>query len=214
MRHLYGVAFAVLLAAAVFFGAAWGYLFLGRGLDASIAANGSPSVSGGGLPAGGGALFQNLHVMLGGGALLAVGLAAGLLMVIPWVSPLAAGLPGLVLVAWTALYISNVGEAVRLIPLKTRDFGAGFETLLFNGLLGAVGLAMIAPLFIPSRWRRPSRVPGYAAPGASGPGQPASAVPGMGGPDLAPTIAEFATPPDRDSEFTTPSDGDNNVLPG
>jgi len=214
MRHLYGVAFAVLLAAAVFFGAAWGYMFLGRGLDASIAANASPSVYGGGLPAGGRALFQNLHVMLGGGALLAVGLAAGLLMVIPRVSPLAAGLPGLVLVAWTALYVSNVGEAVRLIPLKTRDFGAGFEALLFTGLLGAAGLAMIAPLFIPSRWRRPSPAPGYAAPGASGPGQSATAVPGMGGSDLDPTIADFATPSDRDSDFTTPSDGDNNVLPG
>ena len=48
--------------------------------------------------------------MLGSGALLAVGLAAGLLMVIPWVSPLAAGLPGLVLVAWTALYVSTCGK--------------------------------------------------------------------------------------------------------
>jgi hypothetical protein len=201
MRHLYGVALAVVLAAAVFFGAAWGYMFLGRGLDASVVANASPSAYGGGLPAGGGALFRNLHVMLGGGALLAVGLAAGLLMVIPWVSPLAAGLPGLVLVAWTALYVSNVGEAVRLIPLKTRDFGAGFEALLFTGLLGAAGLAMIAPLFILSRWRRPSRVPRYAAPGESTPGQPATAAPSMGGSDLDPTIPDFATPPDRDRRW-------------
>jgi hypothetical protein len=62
------------------------------------------------LPAAGGSLYQDVHLMLGGGALLAVGLAAGLLMVIPWVSPLAAGLPGLVLVAWTALYVSTCGK--------------------------------------------------------------------------------------------------------
>jgi len=152
MRHLYGVALAVLLAAAVFFGAAWGYVLVARGTLASMAAgSGRPPAAGGFLPAGGGSLFQNGHVMVGGGALLAVGLAAGLLMMIPWVSPLAAGLPGLVLVAWTALYVSDVREAVSLIPLRSRDFGAGFEALLYGGLLGAAGLAMIVPLFIPSR---------------------------------------------------------------
>lgn len=129
--------------------------------------------------------------MVGGAALLAVGLAAGLLMVIPWVSPLAAGLPGLVLVAWTALYVSDVREAVRLIPLRSRDFGAGFEALLFTGLLGVAGLAMIVPLFIPSRWRRPSRVPGTGV------------SPGTGGSDLDVTIGGF----------TTPSGGDSNVIP-
>jgi hypothetical protein len=211
MRHLYGVALAVLLAAAVFFGAAWGYMFATRGIEASTAANGSPSAYGGGLPAAGGSLFQNAHVMVGGGALLAVGLAAGLLMVIPWVSPLAAGLPGLVLVAWTVLYISDVGKAARLIPLKSRDIGAGFEALLFTGLLGAAGLAMIVPLFIPSRWRRLSRVPGYASPGESALAQPATAswqtgaASGTGGSGLDPTIAGFAT--------RSRSDGDSNVLP-
>jgi hypothetical protein len=189
MRHLYGLALAVLWAVAVFFAAAWGYMLVSRGIEASIAvSSGRPSADGGGLPAAGGSLFQNGHVMAGGVTLLAVGLATGLLMMIPWVSPLAAGLPGLVLVAWTALYVSDVGEAVRLIPLKSRDFGAGFESLLFTGLLGAVGLAMIVPLFIPSRWRRPSRARGYA---------------GMGGSDLDPTIAGF----------TTSSGGDSDVLP-
>jgi hypothetical protein len=201
MRHVYGVALAVLLAAAVFFGAAWGYMFATRGIDASIYANGGSSPAyPDGLPAGGGSLFQNGHAMLGGGVLLAVGLAAGLLMLIPWVSPLAAGLPGLVLVAWTALYVSDVREAVRLIPLQSRDFGAGFETLLFTGLLGAAGLAMIVPLFIPSRWRRPSRVPGYAASGASTLTQPATVSPGM---RVSPGMAGF----------TTPSGSDSNVLP-
>jgi hypothetical protein len=210
MRHLYGVALAVLLAAAVFFGAAWGYMVFNRAIEASAALNsGRPPADGGGLPATGGSLFPDAHLMVSGAALLAVGLAAGLLMMMPRVSPLAAGLPGLVLVAWTALYVSDVGEAVRLIPLKSRDFGAGFEALLFAGLLGAAGLAMIVPLFISSRWRRPSRVPGYPAPGESTLGQPATAAPGtgesagMGGSGLDPTIGGF----------TTPSGGDSSVLP-
>ena len=148
MRHLYGVALAVLLAAAVFFGAAWGYQLVFDGTGASAAASsGRPPADGGGLPAGGGSLFLNGHVMLGGGLMLAVGLAAGLLMVVPRVSPLAAGLPGLVLVAWTGLYVSDVREAVRLIPLPSHGFGIGFELLLFDGLLGMAGLAMTVPLF-------------------------------------------------------------------
>jgi hypothetical protein len=207
MRHLYGVGLAVLLAAGVFFGAAWGYVWVFNGVEASAAtSSGQPPADGGGLPAAGGSLFQNAHVMVGGGALLAVGLAAGLLMVIPRVSPLAAGLPGLVLVAWTVLYASDVKEAVRLIPLKSGDSGTGFELLLFSGLLGAAGLAMIAPLFIPSRWRRPSRIPGYAALGDSALAQPATVSPGAGGSDLDPTIG-FTTPSGGDSDPVIPPDG-------
>ena len=198
MRHLFGVVLAVLLAAGVFFGAAWGYMFLNHGLEASIAANGNSPSAGGALPAGGGSLFQNMHVMAGGGALLGVGLAAGLLLVIPWVSPLAPGLPGLVLVGWTALYVVNVREAVRLIPLKNDDFGLGFESLLFAGLLGAAGLAMIAPLFIPSRWRRPARVHGDASPGESTLGRPFTSARGTASPDPFPTIPGFMMPSGRD----------------
>jgi len=225
MRHLYGVVLGVLLAAAVFFGAAWGYMFASRGIDASTAANNSPPPNGA-LPAGGGSLFQNAHVMVGGGTLLAVGLAAGLLMVIPWVSPLAAGLPGLVLVAWTALYVSDVREAVRLIPLTSRDFGVGFEALLFPGLLGMAGLAMIVPLFIPSRWRRPPRVPGYGAFGESTLAQPATAFPGTNvfpGTAVSPgtgespeaDVSQETAGSDLDATitgFTTPSGGDSKVI--
>lgn len=141
MRHLYGVALAVVLAAAVFFAASWGYLRLLR-------------LPYGALPANGGALTHNHAVLEGFGVLLAVGLLAGLLMVIPWVSPLAAGLPGLVLLAWSGLYLFNVNDAVRYIPLRKYDYGTGFEALLFDGLLALAGAAMIAPLFIPSRWRQ------------------------------------------------------------
>src|SRR5579862_4817218 len=121
MRHLYGTGLAALLAAAVFFGAAWGYTLVFDASSASAAAtSGQPTSVGGGLPAAGGSLLTDLHIMGGGGLMLAVGLAIGLLMLLPRVSPLAAGLPGLVLVAWTGLYVSDVREAVRLIPFPSQ----------------------------------------------------------------------------------------------
>jgi hypothetical protein len=142
MRHVYGVALAVVMAAAVFFAASWGYM---RVYTARTAYNVATQTS----------LIHNTHLLEGVGALLAVGLLAGLLMAIPWVSPLATGLPGLALLGWTALFLVNMPDALKYIPLKDYDTGYGFDQLLINGLLGAAGLAMIAPMFIPSRWRRP-----------------------------------------------------------
>jgi hypothetical protein len=92
-------------------------------------------------------------VLEGFGALLGVGLLAGLLIAVPRISPLAAGLPGLALLAWTGLYLFSVRHAVQYIPLKTRPYGTGFEAMLFDGVLALAGLVMIIPLFVPSRWR-------------------------------------------------------------
>jgi hypothetical protein len=141
MRHLIGVALAIVMAAAVFFAASWGYFKLLSG------------PAGAGLPGGGGTLIHDHAVLEGLGALLAVGLLAGLLMALPMISPLAAGLPGLALLAWTGLYLYNVQRAVQYIPLKSQTYGVGFKTLLFDGVLALAGLAMIIPLFVPSRWR-------------------------------------------------------------
>ena len=142
MRHLIGVALAIVMAAAVFFAGSWGYFKLLGGT-----ANGT-------LPAGGGSLIHDHAVLEGFGVLLAVGLLAGILMVLPMISPLAAGLPGLALLAWTGLYLFSVRRAVQYIPLKSQTYGTGFGDLLFNGVLALAGLAMIIPLFVPSRWRR------------------------------------------------------------
>ena len=142
MRHLVGVMLAIVMAAAVFFAASWGYLRLLIG-PAGL----------GRLPAGGGSLLHNHAVLEGFGALLGVGLLAGLLMAVPRISPLAAGLPGLAMLAWTGLYLFSVRHAVQYIPLKSRAYGTGFEALLFDGVLALVGMAMVIPLFIPSRWR-------------------------------------------------------------
>ncbi len=142
MRHLIGVILAIVMAGVLFFAGAWGYLRLAA-LTAPLSR----------LPAGGGSLLPD-HGMLA--ALVAVagtGLLAGILMAAPRISPLAAGLPGLLLLGWTALYGVSVRHAVHLIPLKSHPYGAGFEAMLFHGILGAAGLAMIIPLFVPSRWR-------------------------------------------------------------
>jgi hypothetical protein len=142
MRHLVGVMLAIVMAAAVFFAASWGYLKLLIG-PAGL----------GRLPGGGGSLLHDHAVLEGFGALLGVGLLAGVLIAAPRISPLAAGLPGLAMLAWTGLYLFGVRHAVQYIPLKTRAYGTGFEAMLFDGVLAMAGLAMVVPLFIPSRWR-------------------------------------------------------------
>ena len=124
MRHLVGVLLAIVLAAAVFFAASWGYLKLLIG-PARLGA----------LPGGGGSLLHDHAVLEGFGVLLGVGLVTGLLIAAPRISPLAAGLPGLVLLAWTGLYLFSVRRAVHYIPLKTRPYGTGFEAMLFDGVL-------------------------------------------------------------------------------
>ena len=148
MRHLVGVMLAIVMAAALYFAASWGYLKLLIG-----------PVGLGRLPAGGGSLLHNHAVLEGFGALLGVALLAGVLMAVPRISPLAAGLPGLALLAWTGLYLFSVRRGVQYIPLKTRAYGAGFQAMLFDGVLALLGAAMIIPLFVPSRWRlRPAAI--------------------------------------------------------
>jgi hypothetical protein len=145
VRHLYGTALAVIMTAVMFFGGAWGYLQLLR----LPVPPGQATV----LPAGGGSLLSNSTALLALAALVATALLAGLLAVIPWFSPLASGLPGVLLLAWTAVYFVSVQRAVEFIPLRSHSFGAGWEALLFNGILGAAGVVMVFPMFIPSRWR-------------------------------------------------------------
>jgi hypothetical protein len=145
MRHRIGSVLAVIMTGVLFFPGAWGYLRLLR-LPA-------PADQLSGLPAGGGSLISEHHVLLALAALAGTALLAGILVAAPRISPLAAGLPGLLLLGWTGLYLASVRQAVDLIPLRSDPFGAGFEAMLFNGVLGAAGLAMIVPMFVPSRWR-------------------------------------------------------------
>jgi hypothetical protein len=126
------------MAAVMFFAGAWGYLRL------TTAAT------------DGGSLLHSTP-LLALGALLGTAVLAGLLVMIRRISPLAAGLPGLALLAWTGLYLASVQRAVNLIPLRSHAFGAGWQGLLGSGLLAAAGAVMVFPLFVPSRWSAPRR---------------------------------------------------------
>jgi hypothetical protein len=145
MRHLYGIALAVVLAAAVFFGGGWGF----HKLHSSV-----PNATATALPAGGGSLIHATGLLLALGALAGTALLAGLLIIVPRISPLAAGLPGLGLIAWTVLYAVSVTRAVHYIPMRGNAYGAGFEAMGISGVLGAAGIVLLMPLFVPSRWKR------------------------------------------------------------
>ena len=145
-RHLIGIGLAIVMILAMFFAGAWGYVRLLRlpaASDAPLSA----------LPAQGGSLLSNGNVLAALGAVAVTGILAGILIAAPRISPLAAGLPGMFAIAWQALYLVSVHQIVQIIPLRAHAFGAGWEALLFNGVLGTAGLVMMVPLFVPSRWR-------------------------------------------------------------
>jgi len=146
VRHLYGIALASVTTLALFFGGAWGY----ERLLKLPPPPGQTSA----LPAAGGSLLSNANVLYALAALVATGLLIGIGVAAPRISPFASGLPGLLLISWTGLYLTNVSRATELIPLRSHAFGAGWEALLFSGTLGMLGLVMIIPMFVPSRWRK------------------------------------------------------------
>jgi hypothetical protein len=133
MRHLLGLLFAVLAAAALFFAASWGFR--------QLAAKPAPALT-------------SPHGMAALAAVAGTGLLLGLLLCIPWVSPLAAGLPGLLLLGLTGALVGSAQTLLRYLPMKSTSFGSGFQLLLTHGVLALAGLAMIVPLFVPSRWHR------------------------------------------------------------
>lgn len=135
MRHFVGLILALALAAALFFGVGWGLTHI-----SGLAAHTSR------LP--------SRTALIALGSLAGAGLLAGILLAVPAVSPLAAGLPGLVSIAWTALYVVSPHRAISYLPMQGYAFGTGFRYLLTSGVLGLLGLAMIVPLFVPSRWVR------------------------------------------------------------
>ena len=135
MRHLLGVVFAVAMGAALFFGAGWGIARI-----MAMHARGANIATAPGLIA--------LAAVLGTGLLL------GILMGAPGISPLGPGLPGLGLLAWSALLVLSAPRALRLIPLHGHSFATGFGSMLTTGTLALAGIMMVIPLFVPSRWRR------------------------------------------------------------
>ena len=135
MRHVLGVVLALVMFGAVFVGAGWAVEKI-AGLNAR------------------GESLTSAHGIIALAVLVAVGLLLGILLAVPAVSPLAAGLPGLVLLGWTALLAVSQRRAIQLVPLHFHSFAVGFGAMLTSGVLALAGAAMIVPLFVPSRWRR------------------------------------------------------------
>jgi len=138
VRHVIGVILAVVIAGVVFGGSGWGVWEI-----SSVRAGGQSLTSSHGITA--------LAVLAG------VGLLVGIMLVAPAVSPLATGLPGLGLLAWSALMLVSQTRADKLIPVHAPSVEAGFRTLLNGGILALLGMVMVLPMFVPSRWRRRRR---------------------------------------------------------
>jgi len=144
MRHLVGLILALATAAAVYFGAGWGVARI-------LAAHRS------------GASLMTTSGALTLAAVVGTGLLIGILAAAP-LSPLGAGLPGLVLLGWSTVEVVSAHWALRLIPLSGLEASSGFRTMLTGGLLALLGAVMIVPLFVPSRWRRREPVDEFAEP--------------------------------------------------
>ncbi len=133
LRHLIGFGLAIGLAAAIYFGGGWGVAKM-----TALAAQGTSLTSVTGLSAL--------------GTLLLTGLFLGILLVAP-VSPLSTLLPGLALLGWTGLFAASTGMASRVMPLGNGPVAAGLHLLLTDGVLALLGMVLIIPAFVPSRWR-------------------------------------------------------------
>jgi hypothetical protein len=140
MRHLVGLVLALGLLAMLFFGTAWG---VGRivVLRGSVTALGT------------GQALTTTRGLMAVGVVAATGLVIGILLAVPAISPLATGLPGLILLGWSALVVVHSKYAVRYLPLPGTHFGTGLTYLLFNGVLGLLGAVLIVPMAVPSKWR-------------------------------------------------------------
>jgi hypothetical protein len=139
MRHLIGFVLALVMSAALFFGAGLGVWKFASLHTASTSAALHTLAS------------QSAYGPIA--ALIGTAVLLGILLVAPRVSPLGTGLPGLVLLGWSALTLLNWNHALTYVPMTGSHYAAGFTAMLTSGVLALLGAAMIIPLFVPSRWR-------------------------------------------------------------
>ncbi|GAA4590888.1 hypothetical protein GCM10023194_48760 [Planotetraspora phitsanulokensis] len=144
MRHFFGLLLGVFMTAAVLLGAGWASQEVIRG----AAQNLDPS--------------RDWRILTAIGVMALVGLLLAVVLVTR-VSPLAAFVPSLVLLAWTVVYILDVSRATGLAPtgpsvqVEVAEAGRGMLTLLSTGILGMLGVALFVPVLMPSRWAGPVR---------------------------------------------------------
>lgn len=156
MRHLFGIILAIVMVGVLAAGT-WGYLRL-----TALAGHLSR------LPGGDGSLISDHGARAALIAVASAGLLAGILVATPRISPLAPGLPGLLLLGVAAAYVISTRRVADLIQLRSSAYGAGPGIMLSGGILGAVGLMMTIPVFIPSRWRSRARAAKSAVAETSG----------------------------------------------
>jgi len=139
MRHVIGFFLALAVSAALFFGGGWG-----SSRFTSIESGPAMRTA---------SAWTNVHDVLPLAALIGTALLLGILLVVRAVSALATGLPGLALIAWSALMLLRGAHALTYIPMSGSHYAAGFSAMLSSGMLLLLGIVMIIPIFMPSRWR-------------------------------------------------------------
>ncbi|GGO23062.1 hypothetical protein GCM10010116_46530 [Microbispora rosea subsp. aerata] len=144
MRHFFGLLLGVVVAAALLLGGGWASQEAVRGAAQSI----DPA--------------RDTRMLIALGVMAAVGLLLGLVLVAR-VSPLAAFVPSMALLAWTVVYVLDVSRAASLVPTGSSvhaellQAGRGMLTLLSTGVYGMLGIALFLPVLMPSRWAGPER---------------------------------------------------------
>ncbi|WP_432921610.1 hypothetical protein ACQPZZ_22740 [Microbispora sp. CA-135349] len=144
MRHFFGLLLGALVAAALLLGGGWASQEAVRGAAQSV----DPA--------------KDTRMLIALGVMAVVGLLLGLVLV-GRVSPLAAFVPSMALLAWTVVYVLDVSRAASLVPTgpavqaELLQAGRGMLTLLSTGVYGLLGVALFLPVLMPSRWSGPVR---------------------------------------------------------
>lgn len=139
MRHFFGLLLGVVVAAAVLLGGGWASQEAVRGAAQSV----DPA--------------KDSRMLIALGVMALVGLLLGVVLV-GRVSPLAAFVPSMALLAWTVVYILDVSRAASLVPtgasvqLDVQQASRGMLTLLSTGVYALLGVALFLPVLMPSRW--------------------------------------------------------------
>jgi uncharacterized oligopeptide transporter (OPT) family protein len=144
MRHIFGLLLGVVVAVSLLLGGGWASQEAVRG----AAQNLDPA--------------KDTRMLIAIGVMAAAGLLLGLVLA-GRVSPLAAFVPSLALLAWTVVYVLDVSRAAGLAPTdvsmqpELAEAGQGMLTLLSTGVYGLLGIALFVPVLMPSRWAAPPR---------------------------------------------------------
>ncbi|MFS1299443.1 hypothetical protein [Streptosporangium longisporum] len=158
MRHVLGLLTGLVVTAVLLLGAGWATREAGATL---FLPDPDPSAA---WPESGPSTWIALAAMAG------IGLVVGL-VVAGRVSPLAAFVPSMVLLAWSVVYALDARRALALAPHDAASpeallqAGRGMGLLLTTGVYTLLGVLLFLPALMPSRWTsRPRDEEEYADP--------------------------------------------------